>query len=149
MGDKSTSDFVIKMLGGGGGGGGYARGGRICGTLRYFQCEARYSEQVQGTGQLSSCGLPVQSSLRLPKDFNQPQDGTVCFLTTTCQQPASNLPATSQQPASNLPATGQQPASNLPATCQQPASNQPATCQQPASNLPATGQQPASNQPAT
>ena len=55
-------DFALKMPGGGA----YVQGGGcICGTLQYFQCEVRYSEQVQGTGQLSSCGLPVQSSLRL------------------------------------------------------------------------------------
>ena len=54
-------DFALKCRGGGL----MCEGGHICGTLRYFQCEARYSEQVQGTGQLSSCGLPVQSSLEL------------------------------------------------------------------------------------
>ena len=48
-------DFALKMPGGL-----MREAGRICGTLRYFQCEARYSEQVQGTRQLSSCGLPGQ-----------------------------------------------------------------------------------------
>ena len=77
-------DFVLKMPGGGL----MREGGCICRTLRYFQCEARYSEQVQGTGQLSSCGLPVQSSLRLQRLLINHKMGTVCFL-TTYQQPAT------------------------------------------------------------
>ena len=48
--DKSTSAGLCAKNAGEG------RGGPFCGTLGYFQCEARYSEQVQGTGQLSSCG---------------------------------------------------------------------------------------------
>ena len=55
-------DFALKMLGGlmheGGGGG-------ICGTLRYFQCEARYSEQVQGFAESLQHSLNSKSKKRI------------------------------------------------------------------------------------
>ena len=67
-------DFALKMPGGGGL---CVRGvWPICGTLQYFQCEARYSEQVQGTRQLSFVVYQFNHHLDF-KDFNQ--DGHCLF----------------------------------------------------------------------